>query len=40
VREKSGRRRLHEIKLMTDDPGAIVEQSEQIKSRYVQLFRV
>ena len=40
VREKSGRRPLREIKLMSDDPEAIAEQSEQIKARYVQLFRV
>ena len=40
VREKSGRRPLREIKLISDDPGAIAEQSEQIKARYVQLFRV
>jgi len=40
VREKSGRRPLHEIKLMNDDPVAIAEQSEHIKARYVQIFRV
>jgi iron(III) transport system substrate-binding protein len=40
VREKFGRRPLHEIKLMNDDPVAIAEQSESIKTHYVQLFRV
>jgi iron(III) transport system substrate-binding protein len=40
VREKSGRRPLREIKLMNDDPVAIAEQSEYIKARYIQLFRV
>jgi iron(III) transport system substrate-binding protein len=40
VREKPGRRLLREIKLMSDDPVAIADQSEQIKARYVQLFRV
>jgi iron(III) transport system substrate-binding protein len=40
VREKPGRRPLREIKLMNDDPVAIAEQSESIKARYVQLFRV
>jgi hypothetical protein len=40
VREKSGRRPLREINLMNDDPVAIAEQSEYIKARYIQLFRV
>jgi iron(III) transport system substrate-binding protein len=40
VKEKPGRRLLREIKLMNDDPVAIAEQSESIKARYVQLFRV
>ena len=40
VREKSGRIPLQKIKLMNDDPVAIAEQSEYIKARYVQLFRV
>ena len=40
VREKTGRRPLQEIKLMNDDPVAIAEQSEYIKARYIQIFRV
>jgi iron(III) transport system substrate-binding protein len=40
VREKPGRKPLREIRLMNDDPAAVAEQSEQIKARYVQLFRV
>ena len=40
VKEKSGRRPLREIKLMKDDPVAIAEQSEYIKARYIQIFRV
>jgi iron(III) transport system substrate-binding protein len=40
VREKPGRKPLREIKSMNDDPVAIAEQSELIKARYIQLFRV
>jgi iron(III) transport system substrate-binding protein len=40
VSEKPGRTPLREIKLMNDDPVAVAEQSEYIKARYVQLFRV
>ena len=40
VREKAERKPLREIKLMRDDPAAIADQSEEIKARYVQLFRV
>jgi iron(III) transport system substrate-binding protein len=40
VRENPGRKPLREIKLMSDDPVAIADQSEQIKARYVRLFRV
>jgi len=40
VKEKSGRRPLREIRLMNDDPVAIAEQSENIKARYIQIFRV
>jgi iron(III) transport system substrate-binding protein len=40
VREKPGRKPLREIKLMNDDPSAVAEQSEQIRARYVALFRV
>jgi hypothetical protein len=38
VSEKSGRRPLRAIKLMNDDPVAIAERSESIKTHYVQLF--
>jgi iron(III) transport system substrate-binding protein len=40
VREKSGRMPLRQIKLMHDDPAAVVEQGESIKARYMKLFRV
>jgi iron(III) transport system substrate-binding protein len=40
LKEKPGRKPLREIKLMKDDPAAIAEQSESIKARYVQIFRV
>jgi iron(III) transport system substrate-binding protein len=40
VRERPGRKPLREIKLMQDDPVAIADQSEDIKARYVRLFRV
>ena len=40
VREKPGRKPLREITSMNDDPVAIAEQSELIKARYIQLFRV
>jgi iron(III) transport system substrate-binding protein len=40
VKEKTGRKPLSEIKLMKDDPEAVEKQSEQIKARYTQIFRV
>ncbi len=40
IKEKPGRKRLSEIKLMTDDPAAVAAQSDEIKARYAKLFRV
>jgi iron(III) transport system substrate-binding protein len=38
--EKPGRKPFREIKVMKDDPAAVEVQSEQIKARYTQYFRV
>ena len=40
AKEKPGRKPLSEIKLMKDDAVAVEKQSEDIKARYTQLFRV
>jgi iron(III) transport system substrate-binding protein len=40
VKEKSGRRKLSDIKLMRDDPVGVEKAAEEIKSRYAQLFKV
>jgi iron(III) transport system substrate-binding protein len=40
VKEKAGRTPLRDIKLMADDPVAVEKQSEEIKKRYTQIFRV
>jgi len=40
AKEKPGRKPLKEIKLMKDDPVAVERDSEQIKARYTQYFRV
>ena len=41
VKEKPARRKLAEIKLMKDDPaGGVEKASEEIKTRYAQIFRV
>ena len=40
AKEKPGRKPLSEIKLMKDDAAAVEKQSEDIKNRYTQLFRV
>jgi iron(III) transport system substrate-binding protein len=40
VTTKPGRKQLSEIKLMKDDPAAVEAQSEEIKTRYTQYFRV
>jgi iron(III) transport system substrate-binding protein len=40
VKEKAGRRRLSEIKLMKDDAVAVEQQAEEIKARYTRIFRV
>jgi hypothetical protein len=40
VKEKPGARRLDEIKLWKDDPVGVEKASEEIKTRYAQIFRV
>ena len=40
AKEKPGRRKLSEIKLMKDDAAAVERLSEEIKSRYMKIFRV
>jgi ABC-type Fe3+ transport system substrate-binding protein len=40
VKEKPGRRKLSDIKLMLDDPAGVEKTAEEIKSRYAQLFKV
>jgi iron(III) transport system substrate-binding protein len=40
VKEKTGRKPLAEIKLMKDDPAAVEQQSEEIRTRYTKLFGV
>lgn len=40
VKEKPGRRKLSEIKLMKDDPAGVEKSAEAIKARYVQIFKV
>ena len=40
VTEKPGRKPLAKIKTMKDDPVAVEAQSEEIKERYTQYFKV
>jgi iron(III) transport system substrate-binding protein len=40
VKEKPGRTPLKDIKLMKDDAAAVEKQSEAIKTRYTQIFKV
>jgi iron(III) transport system substrate-binding protein len=40
VKEKPGRTPLSAIKLMRDDPAAVEKESEAIKARYTQIFKV
>ena len=40
VKEKAGRTPLSAIKLMKDDPAAVEAQSDEIKARYTQIFRI
>jgi iron(III) transport system substrate-binding protein len=40
TKEKPGRRPFKDIKTMKDDPVAVEKQSEEIKARYVQIFKV
>jgi iron(III) transport system substrate-binding protein len=40
VESKPGRRRISDIKLMTEDPAGVEKMAEEIKTRYAKLFRV
>jgi iron(III) transport system substrate-binding protein len=40
VKEKPGARKLEEIKLWKDDPAGVEKASEEIKTRYAQIFKV
>jgi iron(III) transport system substrate-binding protein len=40
VKEKPGTRKLNDIKLWKDDPAGVEQASEEIKTRYAQLFKV
>ncbi|HEY4143052.1 MAG TPA: extracellular solute-binding protein [Pseudolabrys sp.] len=40
TKEKPGRMPFAKVKAMKDDPAAVLKQSEDIKARYVKLFRV
>jgi iron(III) transport system substrate-binding protein len=40
VKEKPGRRKLSDIKLLRDDPAGVEKAAEDIKSRYAQLFKI
>jgi iron(III) transport system substrate-binding protein len=40
VKDKAGRTPMKDIKVMKDDAAAVEKDSEQIKARYVQYFKV
>ena len=40
VKDKPGRKPLREIKLMKDDAAAVEKQADDIKARYLKLFKV
>ena len=40
AKEKPGRRKLSEIKLMKDDPAGVEKAAEEIKARYAKIFKV
>jgi iron(III) transport system substrate-binding protein len=40
AKEKPGRRKLSEIKLMQEDPAGVERATEEIKARYAQIFKV
>ena len=40
TKEKSGRTLFRDIKTMKDDPAAVEQKSEEIKARYMKLFKV
>jgi iron(III) transport system substrate-binding protein len=40
VKDKAGRKPLHDIKLMKDDAAAVEQQADQIKARYTKYFKV
>ena len=40
TKEKPGRKPLSQIKLMKDDAAAVERETEEIKKRYTQIFKV
>jgi iron(III) transport system substrate-binding protein len=40
ARPKAGRRPLGDIKIMKDDPAAILNEADAIKARYTAIFKV
>jgi iron(III) transport system substrate-binding protein len=40
VESKPGRRKITDLKLMTEDPAGVEKSAEEIKTRYAKLFRV
>jgi iron(III) transport system substrate-binding protein len=40
VKDKPGRKPMSEIKIMKDDPASVERESDQIKQRYTQYFKV
>jgi iron(III) transport system substrate-binding protein len=40
IKDKAGRKAMSEIKIMKDDAAAVEKESEQIKARYTQYFKV
>jgi iron(III) transport system substrate-binding protein len=40
VKQKAGRKKLSEIKVMKDDPVGVEKAAEEIKRRYTQIFKV
>jgi iron(III) transport system substrate-binding protein len=40
VKDKPGRKPMSDIKVMKDDAAAVEKESEEIKKRYTQYFRV
>ena len=40
TKERPGRKLLTEIKTMKDDAAAVEQQAEEIKARYIRIFKV